>query len=691
MSSIIFFGVAPRRSTLERHFNGVSFMRCTLAVALCLPLVLTGCAMTPTAAPTPEPSVSPKVSITGIVHGGQQPVVGTEIFLLAGNTSGYGGNGMVAGANNASISLLQSATNTVQDLNSSDPTYLDYYTTTANDGSFTITGDYSCTPGSQVYIYALGGNPTYPTGSANSAIGLLAALGPCPSTDSFPSTTYVVVNEVSTIATAYAFAGFATDALHVSSSGTALAQTGIANAFANVANLETLSTGTALATTPAGNGSVPQSTINTLADILAACVNTSGPTSSGCSTLFANAMSAGSTGATATDTATAAINIAHNPGSNIAALYTLSTATPPFAPALGYRPKDLTLSVRYAGGGLGTNYPYTIAIDAPGNAWVASQDSGVVELSSSGAILSGLNGYTDGNQRGTLGIAIDLSGSVWISNSLSNSVTKFSSSGAALSGANGYTSGGIQGPSALGIDASGNAWIGDDPLPPRDNVVELSNSGAVLSGADGYFGGGLDYPSGVGFDGFGNVWIANYSSYSVTKLSSSGSLLSGAAGYTGGGLGLVRGLAVDSVGDVWVVSQGGSTSLPGGVTKFSNSGAVLLTADGVGGNGAQQQMEKVGLDGAGNVWVTSQFPSGGIMEFSNSGALLSPGLGYTSGGQSSPVGIAVDGSGNVWTPDEFAGTVAELIGVAAPVITPICASLPATPTVDGSSNLGTRP
>ena len=105
-----------------------------------------------------------------------------------------------------------------------------------------------------------------------------------------------MVNEVSTVATAYAIAGFATDALHVASSGTALAQTGIANAFANATNMETLQTGVALATTPVGGGTVPQAEINTLADILAACVNTTAPSSSACSNLFPNAQTNGSTG-----------------------------------------------------------------------------------------------------------------------------------------------------------------------------------------------------------------------------------------------------------------------------------------------------------------------------------------------------------------------------------------------------------
>ena len=132
------------------------------------------------------------------------------------------------------------------------------------------------------------------------------------------------MNEVSTVAAAYAMAGFATDATHVGSSGTALALTGIANAFANAANLETLGTGVALATTPAGNGTVPQAEINTLGNILAACVNSTGgdgpPSLRRATTLFTNALSSGTTGTLPTDTATAAINIAHNPGVNVASV-----------------------------------------------------------------------------------------------------------------------------------------------------------------------------------------------------------------------------------------------------------------------------------------------------------------------------------------------------------------------------------
>ena len=179
-------------------------------------------------------------------------------------------------------------------------------------GNFTMSGEYTCTSGQQLYIYALGG-----AAGAQSVpqAGLLAAIGSCPATG---TTVVAQVNEVSTVAAAYAMAGFATDALHVSSSGTALAQAGIANAFANAANLVKLSTGVALTTTPAGNGTVPQATINALANILSVCVNPQQllwrATAARC---WRMSCLAELTGPTPTDTATLAINIAHNPGSSL--------------------------------------------------------------------------------------------------------------------------------------------------------------------------------------------------------------------------------------------------------------------------------------------------------------------------------------------------------------------------------------
>ncbi|MFZ0392711.1 MAG: hypothetical protein WCF17_21805 [Terracidiphilus sp.] len=100
----------------------------------------------------------------------------------------------------------------------------------------------------------------------------------------------------------------------------------------------------------------------------------------------------------------------------------------------------------------------------------------------------------------------------------------------------------------------------------------------------------------------------------------------------------------------------------------------------------------IAIDGAGNAWIANYVDPGRVSEFSSAGVALSPSSGYTGGGGDyGGWSFAIDSSGNVWIPD-FVGTdVYEFIGIATPVITPISAGLPATPTANGTSNLGTRP
>jgi predicted Zn-dependent peptidase len=173
-------------------------------------LLVSGCSVKPGFNLTPtEPSPVSGAALRGLVHGGQQPIVGAHVYLLAANTTGYG---------DASVSLLTSGPGRSVDGSGN------YYVTTGSGGIFNISGDYDTCPASntQVYLYSVGGNPGL--GSANAAAGLMAALGTC---GNLTTTENIVVNEVSTIATAYAIAGFATDALHVSSSNSALAELGI--------------------------------------------------------------------------------------------------------------------------------------------------------------------------------------------------------------------------------------------------------------------------------------------------------------------------------------------------------------------------------------------------------------------------------------------------------------------------------
>ena len=620
-----------------------------------------------TIAPPPPPPQAP----SGIVRHGQVPVVGAHLYLLAANTTGYG---------NASVSLLESVSTGASDS-------IGAYVTTGSDGGFAIGGDYICTANSQVYVYALGGDSG--TG-ANPASGLMAVLGNCPSSGSFSTVTpMIVVNEVSTIAASYAMSGFATDATHVSSSGTPLAQTGIANAFANATNLANISTGASLTTTPAG-GAVPQSEINTLADMLATCVGAT--TASGCSSLFESTTADGTaSGTQPADTATAAINLAHHPGVNVAALYALSATSSVFTPALTTQPNDFTVALNFTVPSEAAYFTspfgaHPLAIDGDGSVWITNPNSNsVLKLSPSGAMLSPATGYTGGGLNSPTSIAIDESGNAWITDF--QAVTELSNTGVALSPANGFVPGNMLLGSTIAIDAAGNAW-----LPYGGGVANLSSAGSIIASTTNPPGAGMGI-GGIAVDENGNIWKSL--PYPATtgangliifsEYSNSGAVINPpTAGQYSCGVSVgyeqePEGVAIDAMGNIWITASAGiqkEASSP--IATCSGTGGGFSTAfEGQGGD--------IAIDGDGNVWVISEGQIGNrLSEFSNAGAPISPSTGYRSPVTNSvPNNIAPDGSGNLWVAgaSENVNTGAsnynlfEFIGVSAPVVTPIAAGV----------------
>ncbi len=626
-------------------------------------ILLTGCSVTriatrePASNPNPGPALS-GTTLKGMVHGGQQPIEGASVYMFALKAQSYGV---------PSESLLSNTGNTDGSSRS--------FVTTNSTGGFTITSDeYTCggtvaqpTP-QQVYLYAVGGNAGF---DPNSAAGLMAVLGQCTANAFTGLPSSIQMDEVTTVAAAYALAGYATDAADMSGSTTALAATGMANAALSAANLVNLGTGQALTSTPAGNGTVPQSEINTLADILASCINTSGSTSSACTTLFGNATADGTpTGKKPAETATAAINIAHHPGANVGTLFGLSSPSAPFQPSLGSAPNDWTIAVSYTGGGL--DLPITVAIDGSGNVWLSNySNSSLSEFNSSGAPFS-LSPYTGGGIVQPFGLAIDASGDAWVTDDSGNSVTEFSPGGTP-SGP--YTGGGLANPYPIAIDASGNVWAANTS---GASISELTSSGNgfLLSP---YSGGGLSSPHGIAIDTLGNVWTANYGgNNSISEFDSSGNPISpDPQGDNGGGLDGPIALAIDNSGNIWVANDTGSS-----ISEFNSSGSPV-SATAYTGGGLNQPIG-IAIDGAGNVW-TSNYAGNSLSEFNSGGVAISPSTGYQAG-LFEPYGVAIDGSGNVWTGNAGGSgtTLTEFVGAATPVVTPLAVGV-------ANSELGTPP
>jgi sugar lactone lactonase YvrE len=631
---------AVHPTALQAIFEG-PLKRCTILPLLGLLALLSGCSLGNLAAPTTETaSIGP---IQGRVHGGQQPVAGAHVYLFATGTAATAGKDKATNSGNASVSLLNSAGSNV----AFDG--VNYYVTTGSDGSFSITGDYTCTSGSQLYLYALGGNPGAGT---NSSAAFLAGLGACPAGGSTLSpNAFFWVNEVTTVATAYALAGYAADAVHISanlapSNGPAaqLVATGVANAMANVNNLVNISNGVALTSTPGGNGSVPQAEINTLANILAACINGSDASPANCTTLFNAAQSDGTSGTIPTDTATAAINIAHNAGLNIAALYALQTGVAaPFAPNLSTQPNDFSLQLSFGGGGVAS--PHSIAIDGSGNVWAASTGQLVNWYSPLGVPLSdtGMPTTTGAEVNSLL---VDLNGNVWTLDG-NGHYAEFSSTGALLSPGGGYASSNT-GASALTSDTSGFLWSANKTDASTFRVDPNNGSSvASYSAADSSL---------VAADTAGYIWFAS-NNQSLYKLNETGQVISIYSSLFGAS----SAIATDSQNTAYV-----SDPVAAKVVHVSSAGAIGLFSDTVGG------AQSLAVDGANNIFAAA----GQISVHNTSGTLLS-GNNYKLPAGTVTTSIAIDGSGDLWAAanTENSGQpgshIIELIGVAAPVLAPL--------------------
>jgi len=630
--------------------------------SLILPTVaaLSGCSTTyaPSAVET-EIAETNAAGMGGSLYGGRQAITGAHIYMYAADTTAYG---------HASDSLLLSYTS--GSYPSTEDSNGNYYVTTNGDGAFYLSaGEYSCAPGQQVYMYSVGGNAG---GGTNSAAGLMAVLGQCLSGGAFAGISEVNLNEVSTVAAAYALSGYAVDATHianaatnaahVSAGTTTLANTAMANAFASAALLYNVSTsgfGVGRTTTPNGNGTVPQSEIHTLANILANCINSTGPTSPACSNLFSDAESAGSTGTEPTDTASAAINIAHYPTNNVTKIFNLSSSTVvPYSPNLGSTaPNDFSISINYTVTGI--NYPGAIAIDGSGNIWIPNiAGNSLSKISPLGVPATG-QPFT-GSLNNPYSVAADASGNAWVTSRYTESVVEFNSSGTVV---NTYKGNGSLSPMGVALDASGNMWVANNG---GTTVSELSLSTGKEATGSPFSLSSASQPASVTIDTSGYIWVANAGADDIEQLSSSGAN-AGKSPYTGGGDGGWLLSAVDSSGSVWVPNTSGNT-----ITK--------MTKDGASGNykttsisGGMNQPYQVALDGAGNAWVTNE-GSGTFVEFSNAGTQLSPTSGYSSN-INGPFSIAVDGAGNVWIANGGSEKIVEYVGLAIPVVTPLVTAL----------------
>lgn len=316
-------------NTMKATFRVTSALAWVASVLMLLPVSagLTGCGNNGYSYPVRGTGFS------GSVFGGQNPVAGSSVQLYA---AGVTGDGSTATALIGATVTTSDGTGQINsnanagNKNNSLPT-----------GSFTLTGDFTCpTASSEVYLVGMGGNPGLGTG-VNSDLALMTALGQC---GNLSSSTFIVLNELTTVSSLAALYEFATtyDAIGSGSNDASqlLAQFNEVPEYTNTANGTV--PGPAL---PAGY-SASSTAIQTLGDIVAACINSAGGTAgdtSVCGQLFHLTTIQGNPAPT--NTVDSVINILNQPTVNVSQIFALLPANSPFQPTLSSAPANWLLPI----------------------------------------------------------------------------------------------------------------------------------------------------------------------------------------------------------------------------------------------------------------------------------------------------------------------------------------------------------
>jgi len=612
---------SKRTLLFETAYLSITLAAITLATTA---LLLTGCGMqggTSTSSLSPIVPVVPASgsgTLSGHVHGGQQPVAGaiiqlyqvgatgytshaTPLILASAQTGGVGpvmvtaggsgyssaptvifsggsGSGAVASAtvSGGAVTAITVTTAGTGYTYNSPPTISfsgggggsgatavtevvgNNSALTSATGSFYLTGPISCTPGTYLYLTASGGNPGLSVGTNNSAIAMMTALGPC---NTLSSITFVQINEATTVAGAYALAQFSggttwgtaqsttptgNPADNFATSSSTQGSQGVANAMATANVLTSFVTGASPGGNTSGTAKPDYWQVNMIADILADCVNSSGPSSTACSTLFADV-----DGSTPGDTLQAAVDMALYPNlgsTKITALYNLIPPSGiPFNPYpdLATQVQDLTIGITYYPVVPGTTTALTtdrvesIVIDEYGNPWIGTEtgtpsatatyiNAGVLELDPTGNPIPNISGggtsLTDYliNQF-TLISPLTPTGSQYIGGEFSTTTEYGTWQGA--------------------FDTNNNYWFYDG-----DSGNAFTNSGGT-----GYNGTSGSRGNLVGITGSGAAFTSNGYTTTITNGGNSSAI-----GYRVANSARGAGMTIDGNNNIWMATDGGA-------------------------------------------------------------------------------------------------------------------------------------
>ncbi len=593
---------------------------------------------TPTPAPpvpTPTPTPTPANSISGDVEGGLAPIAGAQVTLYQAGQSAYRTGATVLGT-----------------------------ATTDSSGKFTV---HFTTPTKPVLLYlvALGGNAG---ADANAAIGLMGVAG---LSNALPVS--VKLNELTTVAGEWALSQFF-DATGQQAGAPLTNSSGLLNAadqaFDNLVNTATGAPAKFLPSALDCSSGLPPvncdalERLDTLANIIAACVQSAGPSATlpSCATATKACdivLACSGTPASGT-TLQAAHAIAANPTINVDQLFAAQAPTVPYQPALSSAPEGFEIALTFFPLEAAFSSPNGVAVDLPGNIWIANTSgNSAIELSPLGRLLGRFNS-PEAKFRGPYHVAISATGHVWITNPGGNSVTELDSAGAVIANRS-PVSAAIKQPYGIQFDKAGNVWI----------ASFASNSASELLASDDYARGAnfapanavLNGPVTLAVDSASNVWLGNYTGNSVSELTASSNY---ADGYSfapvAASLSAPLGLGLDAANDVWVANFNGLN-----VSKLIASSSYSVGVSYSPPKAMLNEPAALKLDSAGNIWAVN-FGNSTLSElFAGCSVETCNGVNFDPSGAdfNTPHGLTVDAAGNVWIANSGGNSIAEFIGLAA--------------------------
>jgi sugar lactone lactonase YvrE len=380
------------------------------------------------------------------------------------------------------------------------------------------------------------------------------------------------------------------------------------------------------------------------------------------------------------------------------------------------------------------SFPYGIAVDGGGNAYVADAGNNTIRKITSGGVVTtiagapGTTGTTDATGSAArfyvpIAIAIDGSGNLYVADYYNQTIRKITSSAvvttlAGSAGTLGFADGTgtaaeFEYPLGIAVDGSGNVYVADNG---NNTIRKITSSGATttLAGTPGQgFADGTGsaarfyYPTDMAVDGSGNLYVADNANCTIRKVTSSGvvTTFAGSPGHAGSadGTGSAAqfnypyGVALDGSGNLYVADQGNETirkvTPSGVVTTIAGSPGVKGSVNGTGSAALFHYPAGIAVDGSGNIFVSEQ-QNFDIRKITSSGVVTT--LAGTAGAVGStdgtgaaaqfnqPAGIATDGNGNIYVAEYGSGTIRKV--TPAGVVTTLAGKAGSQGSADGTGS-----